>query len=152
MPITEDRMANFRLALLACVITLGVCSAYADETMSEGEKLERKMWTAVIAGNNAAIESMIAPGFQSVHEDGARDRAGELKLREGLEPTLVKFSNFKATEQGDTMIVTYDVSVSETIDGKNLPDTAPSPRLSVWLKTPSGWQWIAHANLKPMGK
>ena len=143
-------MANFRLALLACLITLGVCSAYADETMSEGEKLERKMWTAVIAGNNAAIESMIAPGFQSVHEDGARDRAGELKLLEGLEPTLVKFSDFKTTEQGDTIIVTYDVSVSETIDGKNLPDTAPSSRLSVWMKTPSGWQWIAHANLKPL--
>jgi len=145
-------MENLRIALLACVITLGVCSAYAGETMSEGENLERKMWTAIIAGNNASIESMVAPGFQSIHGDGARDRTGELKLLEGLDPTLVKFSNFKSTEQGDTIIVTYDVSVSETIDGTKLPDVTPSPRLSVWLKTPSGWQWIAHANLKPIGK
>lgn len=145
-------MRNFRIALLACVISLGVCSAYAGDTMSEGEKLERKMWTAIIAGDNAAVESMIAPGFQSVHEDGARDRAGEIKLLEGLDPLKVQFSDFKVTEQGDTIIVTYSVSVAESIDGKNLTNPAPSPRQSVWIKTPSGWQWIAHANLNPITK
>ena len=145
-------MESLRSALLACVITLGVCSAYAGETMSEGEKLERKMWTAVMAGNNAVIESMVAPGFQSVHEDGARDRAGEIKLLEGLDPLKVQFSDFKVTEQGDTIIVTYSVSVAESIDGKNLTNPAPSPRQSVWIKTPSGWQWIAHANLNPITK
>ncbi|HET7290706.1 MAG TPA: nuclear transport factor 2 family protein [Thermodesulfobacteriota bacterium] len=145
-------MRNFRIALLACVISLWVGSAYAGDTMSEGEKLERKMWTAIIAGDNAAVESMIAPGFQSVHEDGARDRAGEIKLLEGLDPLKVQFSDFKVTEQGDTIIITYSVSVAESIDGKNLTNPAPSPRQSVWIKTPSGWQWIAHANLNPITK
>lgn len=148
----EGMMKNIRIALFSVILVSGVCAAYAGDTMSEGEKLERKMWTAVMAGDKAAIESMVGPGFQSVHQDGARDRAEELKLLEGLDPSLVKFSNFKVTEQGDTIIVTYDVSVSETIDGKKLPDSAPSPRLSVWLDTPTGWQWIAHANLKPLGK
>jgi len=132
-------MNKVRIALLAFAVFLGVCQARAGE-MSEGEKLEMKMWKAVMDGDNAAIESMVAPGFQSVHEDGARDRAGELKLLEGLDPAEVKLSNFKVTEQGGVIIVTYDVSVSETIGGKKLPDTAPSPRLSVWLETPFGWQ------------
>lgn len=145
-------MRNFRIALLACVISLGVGYAYAGETMSEGEKLERKMWTAIMAGDNAAVESMIAPGFQSVHGDGARDRAGEIKLLEGLDPLKVQFSDFKVTEQGDTIIVTYSVSVAESIDGKNLTNPAPTPRQSVWIKTQSGWQWIAHANLNPITK
>jgi len=142
-------MNKVRIALLAFAVFLGVCQARAGE-MSEGEKLEMKMWKAVMDGDNAAIESMVAPGFQSVHEDGARDRAGELKLLEGLDPAEVKLSNFKVTEQGGVIIVKYDVSVSEAIGGKKLPDTAPSPRLSVWLETPSGWRWVAHANLNPM--
>jgi len=92
-------MNKVRIALLAFAVFLGVCQARAGE-MSEGEKLEMKMWKAVMDGDNAAIESMVAPGFQSVHEDGARDRAGELKLLEELDPAEVKLSNFKVTEQG----------------------------------------------------
>jgi hypothetical protein len=140
------------IALCAVIVASGVCAAFADDTMSEGEKLERKMWSMIMAGDMAAVESMIAPGFQSVHEDGARDRDGELALLKALDPVKVQFSDFKVTEQGDALIVTYGVSVSESIAGQKLSNTAPSPRQSVWLKTASGWQWIAHANLNPMGK
>ncbi len=140
------------IALCAVIFASGMCSAFADDTMSEGEKLERKMWTTIMAGDMAAVESMIAPGFQSVHQDGARDRDGELALLKGLDPVKVQFSDFKVTEQGDTIIVTYGVSVSESIAGQKLSNPSPSPRQSIWLKTASGWQWIAHANLNPMGK
>lgn len=140
------------IALCAAIIASGACSAFAGDTMSEGEKLERKMWSTIMAGDMAAVESMIAPGFQSVHQDGARDRDGELALLKGLDPVNVQFSDFKVTEQGDTIIVTYGVSVSESIAGQKLSNPSPSPRQSVWLKTTSGWQWIAHANLNPMGK
>ena len=140
------------IALCAVIIASGVCAAFADDTMSEGEKLERKMWSMVMAEDMTAVESMIAPGFQSVHEDGARDRDGELALLKALDPVKVQFSDFKVTEQGDALVVTYGVSVSESIAGQKLSNPSPSPRQSVWLKTASGWQWIAHANLSPMGK
>ena len=41
------------------------------------------------------------------------------------------------------------VSVEETIEGKRL-STKPAARLTIFLKTDSGWQWIAHANLNPL--
>ena len=45
---------------------------------SEGEKMERQMWADFKAKNWKAVESKIAEGFQSIHPDGARDRAGEI--------------------------------------------------------------------------
>jgi hypothetical protein len=150
--VKEAVMKRIGTALFAAVLALGACSVYAEDTMSEGEKLERKMWTMILLKNMAAVESMIAPGFQSVHQDGARNRDEEIALLKGLDPVKVQFSEFKVTEQGDTIIVTYGVSVTETIAGETLANPDPAPRQSVWIKTPSGWQWIAHANLNPMGK
>ena len=58
-------------------------------------------------------------------------------------------SGFKATQNGPVIVVTYLVTVAETIDGKRL-SKAPAPRLTVFLKTDKGWQWLAHANLHPL--
>jgi hypothetical protein len=106
-----------------------------------GPKWKAKDWKAV--------ESKIADGFQSIHPDGARDRAGEIKLIENLNLGELTLSNFKSTTNGDTMVVTYMIAVQETIDQKRLP-TKPAPRLSVWKKGTHGWQWICHANLNPI--
>jgi len=91
----------------------------------------------------------MAPGFQSIHEDGARDAEEELKLLKQLNLGDYTLSNFKVTEVGPTMIVSYFVSVVETIDAKCL-SIEPAARLTIFLKTDSGWQWIAHANLNPL--
>jgi len=53
------------------------------------------------------------------------------------------------THVGPVTIVSYFASAPETIEGKRL-SIKPAARLSVFLKTDSGWQWIAHANLNPL--
>jgi len=116
---------------------------------SEGEKMERQMWADFKAKNWKEVESKIADGFQSVHPDGARNRAGEISLIEKLNLGDVALSNFKSTTTGDNIVVTYMIAVQETIDGKQL-SRKPAPRLSVWKKGTSGWQWICHANLNPI--
>jgi hypothetical protein len=52
--------------------------------MSEGEKMERQMWADFKAKDWKSVERKIAEGFQSIHPDGARDPAGEIKLIENL--------------------------------------------------------------------
>jgi hypothetical protein len=47
---------------------------------------------------------------------------------------------------GDNIVVTYMISVRETIDLERLP-TKPTPHLSVCRKGAAGWQAICHANL-----
>ena len=91
------------------------------------------MWADFKAKNWKAVESKIAEGFQSIHPDGARDRAGEIKLIENLNLGEVTLSNFRSTVNGDNIVVTYMIAVQETIDQKQLP-TKTTPRLSVWKR------------------
>jgi len=117
-----------------------------NQTTNDGEKMEKQMWEDIKAKNWKAVENKIAEGFQSVHPDGARDRAGEITLIKNLDVGQVALSDFKSTMDGDDIVVTYMISAQETIDLELLP-TKLAPRLSVWKKGASGWQLICHANL-----
>ena len=120
-----------------------------NSTANDGEKMEEQMWEDIKAKNWKAVENKIAEGFQSVHRDGARDRAGEISLIKNLNVGQIALSDFKSTMNGDNIVVTYMISAQETIDLERLP-TKRAPRLSVWKKGASGWQWISHANLTPI--
>jgi hypothetical protein len=111
--------------------------------------MERRMWADIKAQNWPAVEARIAPAFQSVHPDGARDRLREIALIKGLQLGEYQLTDFTVTRSGDNLIMTYWASVQETIGGKRL-SSKPSMRLSIWTKTGAGWQWIARANLNPM--
>jgi len=133
---------------LAFLAALSASFALADEA-SEGERLERQMATDIRAKNWKAVESKIAEGFQSVHPDGVRNRTEEIALLKKMNMGEFTLSNFKSTSIGDNIVVTFTMTVTETIDGKRLPAKADY-RLSVWKKGVSGWQWICHANLTPI--
>ena len=93
----------------------------------------------------------MAGGFQAIHQAGPRNKDEELELIKGLELGEYKLYNFVSTEADDVAVVTYTVTVEENIEGKVMP-TSPAQRMSVFVKTENGWQWIAHANLIAMGK
>jgi len=114
-----------------------------------GEKLLLQLWTDMKKPDMEAIEKTIAKGFQSVHQYGSNNREQEIKLIKGLKLGKYTLSNIEITRNGPVIIATYFVSVAETIKGDRLTKK-PAPRLSVFLKTDSGWKWIAHANLKPL--
>jgi hypothetical protein len=138
------------LAVVLCFMLSAVC-LHAEEIpaaprASEGEKLERQMADDLKAKNWNAVESRIADGFQSVHPDGPRDRAGEIALLKQMNFGDFTLKNFKSTVIGDNIVVTFTMTVAQTIDGKQLPPK-PAYRLSVWKKGAAGWQWISHANL-----
>ena len=141
------------LAVVLCFILSAICLR-AEETpaaarASEGERLERQMAADIKAKNWNAVESRIADGFQSVHPDGPRDRAGEIALLRKMNFGDFTLSNFKSTVVGDNIVVTFTMTVAQIIDGKQLPPK-PAYRLSVWKKGAAGWQWISHANFAPI--
>ncbi len=139
----------FILAFLA-VNQGGMIAGVSAGEGSLGEKLVRQLWADMKAGNVETLEKMTAPGFQSVHEDGSRNRKEELQLIKGGNFGKYTLTNLKVTQNGPVITVTYFVSVEETIGGKRLPTTKPAARLSAWLKTDSGWKWIIHANLRSL--
>jgi hypothetical protein len=115
----------------------------------EGENLYRQFLSAIAGQNWPAVEAMISPSFQSVHSDGTRDRIAELALLKGVNLGTYTLHDFKVTKADNHLIVTSWISIEETIDGERL-STKSAPRLSVWDKTPNGWQLIALANLNPV--
>lgn len=139
-----NRKLTISLLVLSAFVVARLFAATPD-----GEKMERQMWTDMKAKNWTSLEAKIAPGFQSVHPDGARDRAAEIALIKGLNLGPYTLKDFKVTRSGDQLIVTYWISVMETVDGKQL-SSKPAMRQSVWAKSRAGWQWIAHANLNPL--
>jgi len=136
------------ITISTIVLSIIFCSAiYAKSDMSVGEMLERQMWEDVKTGKSEMYELKIADAFQSVHEDGMRNREEEIKLLKELNLGDYQLSKFNITRQADAIIVTYLVQMTKkTAEGKQISDT-PTPRLSVWVKTEKGWQWLAHANL-----
>jgi hypothetical protein len=94
------------------------------------------------AKNWQAVQSRIAEGFQSVHPDGVRDRAAEIALLKKMNFGDFTLSDFKSTTIGDNIVVTFTMSVAETIDGKRLP-AKPAYRLSVWKKERTGGSGFA---------
>lgn len=146
-------MKKITKILAALLMILFCCqAAFAKNEaakMSKGEQLERMMWQYIKGGKWDKIENMIAPAFQSSHSDGARTKKLEMKLIRGLRVHKYEISKFKTTRHGDVIVVTYFISVEETIEGKRL-SKKPAARMSVWIKNKGKWQWIAHANLKPL--
>jgi len=121
----------------------------AESDGSLGEQLVRKLFADMKAGNVTAVEAVISPAFQSIHQDGARDRDQEIELVRNLNMGELTLDNFKTTRSGDLLVVTYSVSANETIDGKRL-SSSPAYRLTVFQEDGGEWRWIGHANLKPM--
>ena len=152
-PINNQLTVRLVSAFVLC-LSLSTVWLDAQETSTavgtaDGEKLERQMADDIKAKNWAAVEARIADGFQSVHPDGIRDRAGEIALLKQMNFGDFTLSDFKSTIMGDNIVVTFTMTVAETIDGKRLP-AKPAYRLSVWKKSGNGWQWISHANFAPI--
>ncbi len=149
----EVNMNSLKLGIIALTLAFAATTGFADqETSTEqglGEKLLRQVWADMKKPDMERIEKTIGQGFQSVHSFGARDRDQEIELIKGLKLGDYTLSDIVATRNGPVIVTTYFVSVEETIEGKRTAKK-PAPRLSVFLKTESGWKWIAHANLKPL--
>ena len=116
---------------------------------SIGKELVLQLWADMKANNWMELQKQIAPGYQSIHQDGARDNNAEIELIKGLNLSEYTLSNFKVTMEGPVIIVTYQVNVEETIAGNRIQKRT-SMRLSAWLKSGESWKWIIHANLNPL--
>ncbi len=115
-----------------------------------GEKLIRSFFEASGKGDQAALERTLAQGFQSVHTNGVRDRQGELDLIRDIKLDSPTLANFKTTENGPALVVTFQVNAPNEVLGGKTVSKGSYERMAVWLDTDSGWKLIAYANLAPL--
>ncbi|MCK5833705.1 nuclear transport factor 2 family protein [bacterium] len=143
------------IAMLGLIIVFVAFASNADkpktniELESLGEKLVVNLWEVLAKGDVETAEKMMAEGFQSVHKDGTRNIKEELSLIKGLDLSEYQLGDFLVTNNGPTILVTYNVTVSEIINTKRVPKNE-SMRMTVFVKTDNGWKWFAHANVNPL--
>ena len=142
--------STYAFVALALALILGQPPEAVAQNPS-GEKLLKQFWAATKSGDTTQQAKIFAKALQSVHEDGARDRAQELDLLKKVNIGEYTLSDIKITEQGPVIVATYFAEVAETLAGKRLPEPKAA-RLTVFLKTDDGWQAIAHANLNLLSK
>jgi len=116
-----------------------------------GERLVREIWAEMKSADMSAIEKRLADGFQAIHQFGASGREDEKALISELDLGEYEISGLRITRNGPVIVATYEIAVAETIEGKRLMKE-PTPRMSVFLKTAAGWQWIAHANPRALSR
>ena len=141
------------VVLVAMTLVLSSGAALADRCNASdtglGEQLLQQLWAHMKKADVAMLQQTTAAGFQSVHQNGARSRSQEMALIGDLKLGDYTLSDIKITRNGPAIVATYFVAVEETIAGKRLTKK-PAPRLSVFVQTDQGWQWMAHANLRAL--
>lgn len=136
----------FKHAFFALVLFAQV-SLFA--ATSQGEILERQYWDSVRNQKWNEIESKTAPSFQIALFDKIMNKERYLRQVKTINISDYTLSDISITEGPGTLVITYSIALSETIDGERLSSNAN--RLSVWQKSNGGnWQMIAHAALIPV--
>lgn len=95
------------------------------------------------AERSGALDGFLAPEFQVVRANGdVQDRPAYL----AASPTVSSFTitDLKGLVAGDSLVVSYRVETTETIDG--VEQTTVAPRLSTFRKIDGTWHLTAHAN------
>ena len=143
------RKIFFILVLFIFSFSLFAFSETTENVDSIGKKLVQQLWVDMKANNWMEIEKQMGSGFQSIHQDGTRDKDAQIELIKGLDLSDYTISDYTVTTEGPVIIVTYKITVEETLAGTRLPERTVM-RLSAWVKSDDGWKWIIHANLTPM--
>jgi len=143
------RKIFFILVLFIFSFSLFAFTETTENIDSIGKKLVQQLWVDFKTNNWEEIEKQMGSGFQSVHQDGTRDKDAQIELIKGLDLGDYTISDYTVTAEGPVIIVTYKITVEETLAGTRLPERTVM-RLSAWVKIEDDWKWIIHANLTAM--
>ncbi len=136
-------LVNHAVKAIALVGVLAAAPAFAQSS-AEAEGAVRAWLDAVMSGDPAQLDAVLAPEFQIQRADGTGlDKAGYI---DGGAANLVEYElrDLVATQDDDIMVVRYLLVVSETISGQ--PVERVAPRLTVFRRDGDRWLVVAHAN------
>jgi len=148
---TRDRQhtstrRDFTIIALAGISAFAADAADAAEPIPPEEALKAlDPWAdALLTGDPAVIEKVLAPEFQILRSDGSgHDKTSYLKSLP-RQRVRSKFSDVIATGTADVMVLRYHIDTDQTIEGKEVKGI--SPRLSVFRRDGDRWLISAHAN------
>lgn len=117
-----------------------------NETLNQfAQALEQKTLDLIQASNWPALDAMLAAECQFVTNSGIFDKQQAMALMQGMQLTSSAIRHVKATENGDTLIVSFELACTELINGRTQSKDY-SPRLSVWKKINGQYLCVAYGD------
>jgi hypothetical protein len=139
-----------RCVVVILLLSLVGCSFYKERPAKDfagatgGEALENVFWTSLKAKDWAAIENVLASNFAGLNPDGNFTAATWMERLKQVDLQDYTVGSMQTELNGDTFVVTYDVTMTGTIAGQPIP-AKPAHRMSVWQRQTSGWVLIAQS-------
>ena len=90
-----------------------------------------------------ALDALLAPDYQLVRNDGTRATKEEY-LAEPATVDSYSIANVKGTSTGNTLVVSFDLTIEEEINGQQIAETAP--RLGSFVWDGEDWLLLSWAN------
>ncbi len=137
------------LISLLCVFTAFSSPALAkpDGNSKAAQTVIENWFAAMKSQDISKAASFLAPQFISIHTDGiARNKEQEVALLKNLHMKAYKLTDFKFSQSGDVIAVTYKDKGVEKIDNSAIGAKAAG-RMAVLQKQGEQWLIVAYANL-----
>jgi hypothetical protein len=142
--------------LLAVLVPSTGCTLWGEHPVKNwqdatgGEGLERNYWTDVKAKRWDQLGQHLAGNYVSfTPEEGRLDRAAALDHLRPLQLEEYSLGDFETELNGQTLVVTYTITMRGTYAGQTLP-AAPVRMMTVWQQEKMGWVAIAHSVIGPV--
>jgi len=119
--------------------------------LREAKKVIENWFAAMKSDDISQAATFLSPQFVSIHTDGiVRNKAQEIELMKKLRMKDYNLTDFKFSQSGQAIVVTYKDKGIEQIDNKPI---APhfAGRLAVLQKKDGKWFILAYANLDKIG-
>lgn len=146
------RLSPLRLRLargLAFVLLLAAAppAALADAASADAEARQaiEGFVSAVMAGDPAGLDGVLAPEFQILRADGrGYERAAYIAGAAASITKVQAITDIVATRHDDILVARWVIAVNETVDGRAVETRAP--RLTVFRRAGGRWLVVSHAN------
>lgn len=141
-------MKKRTLSSIALASLLLFSTAWAQPNTNEtAQKIIENWFSAMKNHDLDQAGHYLAPQFVSIHTDGlVRNKAGELELIKNLQMKSYDLTDFKFSQSGNIIVVTYKDKGQEMIDKLSINSQAAG-RMAVLQKQGKAWLIVAYANL-----
>jgi hypothetical protein len=152
--LVESSPVSLILMLTFALMATPACTFYGDHparAFSEatgGEGLERVFWKEVQSANWVEVERVLASNYSGVTPGGTLDRSATIEQYHQWRLKDYALGDLKTELNGNTVVVTYTITLNGTLNGTGgsqpLP-SAPLHMMTVWQQQKKGWVAIAHS-------
>lgn len=134
------KLMNYTMVAFFATIALAIASPDKDKLIEN----EKAAWQTFKEKKADEFKKLLHADVRIVSKDGVNDLKKEMESMTKMDLKSVSFGDFDVVfPDADTGMLIYKVTVTATMDGKDLSGTYNCA--SVWHKQKDKWQAILHA-------